>query len=682
MIAQIRLRNFRRYVDETLHLKPGVNFIEGRNNAGKTSVFYAIQYALFGRAGGLLPRDLFHPKTREMGVELVFTGKDKQRYRLQRLHMRPARSKTKVEGHFTLKRLDTEGEGEHYLLASDFQDTETQLAQQLAEILGFSRRSFEVAVHLKQGEIAAILAGSKELDIVLGVTAAVASNALMRELALEREKEAAPLAVLREGLDGLLERRTGLTKRLEGLREQAARDEAQRLALGEKIAAEAEPGPIDAACAGLSQALEGLAEAGSEQIRAREAVESLGASRETLQEQIAGLEAARGSRQTDLQTLDTELEALEGKRQLGNQEHGDISGRLKRRQDLPADEGAICDQCGQQIDKHLVSVEIPVLVEELARADAELAELEAQIQDRRERRTTLKDADVAAQLELAEQRDLLGRLDEATAVLSEAEKSTQNRQSEVAAAASSLEAVSPLELPSDPAEMCRIQSEALAAASRQAELDRVRAQTELEGVTQNLERLAEEQQESQSELDEVEKERADKEVKIEELREAEATAIRLRVLAQAFKELQESLRDRATGQLAERTRAIHSELCAEAGQIVGLRIDPKRYAVLVKPDDVGTEVPAHLYQGGGHRLLLGLAFKLAVAELLGPCPFLLLDEPTYGLDPQNRAALLDRICSLEVSDQILLITHQEVGQTAGHHMRILRQGKLSVQEAR
>ncbi|MEO1267821.1 MAG: AAA family ATPase [Myxococcota bacterium] len=83
MIRSIRLRNFRRYVDATFDLTEGLNFIEGVNNAGKTSVLYAIEYALFGKVGSNLQAiGLMHPGTRQVGVELVFDGKDGRTNRL------------------------------------------------------------------------------------------------------------------------------------------------------------------------------------------------------------------------------------------------------------------------------------------------------------------------------------------------------------------------------------------------------------------------------------------------------------------------------------------------------------------------------------------------------------------------------------------------------------------------
>ena len=35
--------------------------------------------------------------------------------------------------------------------------------------------------------------------------------------------------------------------------------------------------------------------------------------------------------------------------------------------------------------------------------------------------------------------------------------------------------------------------------------------------------------------------------------------------------------------------------------------------------------------------------NMAVARLVGRVPFVMLDEPTYGLDDRNRASLLDRM---------------------------------------
>src|SRR5688572_17741793 len=172
MIKRLRLKGFRRYVDDTFSFEPGVCFVSGRNNAGKTSLFLAIEYALFGVAGSArTPTALMRPGTNAMGVELVFVGRDQHTYKLQRLHQKPPRAKSKVVGHFTLKRVDDDVPaapasvaGEQYLLSSDFQDHEEALQRKLLEITGITRRVFDLAVHVRQGEIASILDGDARLD--------------------------------------------------------------------------------------------------------------------------------------------------------------------------------------------------------------------------------------------------------------------------------------------------------------------------------------------------------------------------------------------------------------------------------------------------------------------------------------------------------------------------------------
>src|SRR5271155_5210822 len=106
MIERIRVRNFRRYRDATLRFEAGVNFIEGRNNVGKTSLFYAIEYALFGRVENFKTiRSLMQPGKRSLGVEVAFVGQKGERYLLQRVHQVPAKSKKTLDGHFTLKEI-------------------------------------------------------------------------------------------------------------------------------------------------------------------------------------------------------------------------------------------------------------------------------------------------------------------------------------------------------------------------------------------------------------------------------------------------------------------------------------------------------------------------------------------------------------------------------------------------
>ena len=188
-----------------------------------------------------------------------------------------------------------------------------------------------------------------------------------------------------------------------------------------------------------------------------------------------------------------------------------------------------------------------------------------------------------------------------------------------------------------------------------------------DGQTQSLGRR-------QSEL-EREQATAKAEAGVQQVKAAHAQ--RFRAISAAFKAFQVQIRSEAATKMAADTIELHRRL-AETDEFESLTIDPAHYSVQVTPRDLGEEVPAGLYEGGGHRLLLGLAYRLAVARLVEHCPFLMLDEPTYGLDTPHRDALLNRIGMQDVARQILVVTHQAQPEIPGHRVRVERQEKETV----
>lgn len=188
MIESIRLKNFRSHEDLKLDFDPKFNLLYGRNNAGKTTVFYAIEYCLFGSVRGFRKlAQLAQFKQDAMGVEMVLKGKNGIKYKLQRLH-RLRGKKRSAHGFFTLKKFTDDNE-EKYVLASDFGDREEDLSLKLLEILGISKRFFETGLHFAQGEISEIIRGDKELDIVFGIKTATALAKIFGSRALDFEKE-------------------------------------------------------------------------------------------------------------------------------------------------------------------------------------------------------------------------------------------------------------------------------------------------------------------------------------------------------------------------------------------------------------------------------------------------------------------------------------------------------------
>lgn len=661
MIERIWLKNFRRYVDEQITLKPGINFIDGPNNAGKSTVLYAIEYALFGRVGQVKTlAALMHPKAKEMGVELRFVGVDGERYVLQRMHEKPPRSKSTVHGSFTLKRLANEekGTGDTYIRSSDFEDREEHLALALQEILGLSRRLFDVAVHVKQGEITAMLEGAPELDTVLGVTASVLAGEELRAMALEFEKEASALPVLQESVQHLRADVADAAGR-EQQAEMAAKHATAEVSRLQAVLTEAQ-----------AESDEDEANAVAAHEAALDEVQGTTASIDSARARLPTAWADRAAEQAAaaVQTLDTEVKAHREQTRTrdvelhqATQRLTDLAARLAKGTNAADD--AVCDACGQAIDAaHAAHQRDAWMAEqttltarrEALQNDAEAAEVAGQDLEQR-----LQEARRAVEV-FGELQTLQTRLATSASTLATCE---------AAALAMGLQGAGPALFAAREAKLNEARS------ARQAVV--VRTETLLETATTTATTASAALNDVRARSQGAEKELARVQAEVERLEGRRQVAGRLRTLSQGFKELQTQLRDRAAVELGAEVLALHQALSAPEQEYKGLSIDPNRYVVHVTPHDINAEVPAYAFQGGGHKLLLGLAFKLAVARRVGQCPFVLLDEPTYGLDAERRASLLSRIAGLDQSKQMILITHHDVDDVSGHHIRIEKSAKQS-----
>ncbi len=214
MIKSIKLKNFRRHEDLNIHLDEHFNLIHGKNNAGKTTIFYAIEYALFGMVRGFRSiSQLTRFEQNIVGVELIFKGKDDNIYKLQRMHKLKGKSRS-ANGFFTLKKIINKDK-EKYLLATDFGDSEGVLSLKLNELLGISKRLFEAGIHFSQGEISKILMGDEKLDIVFGIKTATALSNAFRERALDFEKEVKIIDTFKATLDHSQKEKKEYQKKLE-----------------------------------------------------------------------------------------------------------------------------------------------------------------------------------------------------------------------------------------------------------------------------------------------------------------------------------------------------------------------------------------------------------------------------------------------------------------------------------
>jgi exonuclease SbcC len=700
MIERIRLRNFRRLREAPCAFQPGINVIEGLNNVGKTTLFYAIEYAFFGRVENFKTiRSLAHAGKRSLGVELVFATNNGERYLLQRVHMAPAKSRKTMEGHFTLKALLEDGE--RYVLASDFGDTEDKLLLKLQELTGLTRRFFSVALHMRQGEIPAILTGAKELDIVLGVTAASMAEDELRQMALELEKESA-------GLEVLQERVRAVGNELKSVAGELAATAAERQATSDKLAAlGAFADPRVEFTRQVTPLLESLdryealrqktelarASLADEQERQAQAV-AAGTVADTDKEKTK-LQAEAKTKTDALKKARGELDEVNGEQRKLDQQRGDLAGRIERRKGLPKGKGAKCEVCGAAINASQTNKELAQWTTEMQELDKSLAEfaarqekLQASVEsltvDERKRLNRLAQLE-QQQLRLTEMEQTLARrqtaLGEATAAEARAFAASQEAAKAVAPILEREAPEARWNLDGEPAAVIASLRESIQTA-RQLLAERVGRQVaQQQGLTELLQRLTRQAEAITQRQTDLEREQATAQAEANTRKAKADRAERFRNIAAGFKAVQVRIRTDAATKLAADTLELHRRL-SERDEFTRLTIDPNHYAVQVVPRDLDEEVPAALYEGGGHRLLLGLCFRLAVARLVENCPFILLDEPTYGLDIAHRKALLERIADPGIARQILLVTHHARDNAGVHRIQLERGDKESVVAAR
>ncbi len=720
MIIRLRVKNFRRFNDQTFKFYPGVNTIHGENNVGKTSILYAIEYVLFGRIGHFRALNaLMSAKARSMGVEIVFQGKDKRFYQLQRIHIIPPKAKTKVLGHYTLKMFsfdprESKEPADQYLLSSDFQDREELLTLKLQEILGISHKLFDIAIHLRQGEITHILEGSSKLDVVLGITAAVLTADELRTMALMYEKETKALGVYEETKKRLTANHSEIKadqKRINKELSVVEQDISELLGITEiKSNIEKLRQPLFNAHKKLNQLSIDL-QKNNEQLIQNEkdlsAEISESGSVDKMSHLISSSEAECNQLQLKKEAESTIQKKLNQQQRELDLKRGDLMGRIKRRESLPNETGAICESCGQVIDTDHNHKEIELWNKDCTKIEAELATIlsqqnkvkatlseienslteqrlqQQQWQSQKKKIVLLEQQNTALKNKnkdlLVKNREMINSLREAIAQYQEEIKCLEivEKFRPVLALTIPLKEVNSKHINEEGINQFNNEvKQALQALTERFQLSIVKAETELASLQQNKTRMEKENKTFSSKIKALEAEIASTQIKIDEYRHKLLSATKLRNLAEGFKQIQTQLRDQSSTVLAQKTLQIYQQLSLNNKALKKLTIDKKSYSVQVTSSDTNKAMPAALSEGGGHKLLLGIAYKLAIGQVVGPCPFVLLDEPTYGLDKIRKNNLFNQLNQLDNS-QMIIISHDI--ETSGAHIYLQRQGKFTVQ---
>ncbi|MCU7786568.1 SMC family ATPase [Pyrobaculum sp. 3827-6] len=234
-IEKIELENFRSYRGRHVIAFGDVNILWGRIGAGKTSVLYAIEYALFGRQLEVKERvarlvDLINTEAHEMSVALTMRGGDRV---------------LRVE-----RRLGRRG-AERLLLYVDGVELRGREAEErLAELVGADEDVYERLVYMSHRSLEGFIYGTSQkrsiaidrlfgIDVVDGVVRAISGvDKVLMEKAEELRRRLKAYEKYREvirrygGIANVKSRLEGLAGEVEALksREEALSKAAEELA--------------------------------------------------------------------------------------------------------------------------------------------------------------------------------------------------------------------------------------------------------------------------------------------------------------------------------------------------------------------------------------------------------------------------------------------------------------------
>lgn len=685
MILEMSLEGFRQYRSkETIKLCKGLILIQGGNNAGKTTLFYALEYVLFGEVQGfpgLIALKNYSPTINHIEVQIVYIGPDQTKYELSRRH--EFQKERVKKPYFILNRV--EEDGNKTLIMDSKSVRKEDLQQQITAHFGFSKRMFQVIINNAQGEHRDFLNGDRRLDILFGITASDYLATLFGRTAKDQITQGT--RVIKEAE----EQQTVLTGNLEEILTEIKEE-------NKKI------GEIQDLLQKIKARLNNIMSTQKNTNRMLGAAKSL----YDTETEIKNLEKQMGDIKTEKQKFETEhgmidqitdkmnsiakiCEELQDKITISKKErtsidnlintnyakHGDVTAQLERRQSQSGK--TICDYCSNEIDPTKLEIDL----KELEKRQEELTEL-LKIEKQKKKELALQEEELRKELETnkLESKGLSTLRSEHTKIVKRIEKCKE----QIKGKTDSLQEIrNQVEIKKN--DCLKQRDEILPEIVNAIEkLDTVQPALILwreignisSKIDQKLGGLKSERREKRNYL----KERQEALMKAQKREEKVRSEIqkwkkkteraesqkdlgqRFQTISEGFGQFLQEQRTTLKQNLEARIQNWYSLLAAKK-DFVQMEVDPTNYHLRVVPSISPNiaPVPASKYSGGGHQMLLALAYKLSLADSLGRPSLLLIDEPTDGTDSENLQSLLDRITALSgIFPQTWMITHHGLAQ--------------------
>jgi len=678
MIQKIILENFKRYRGRhEIIFKSGLNLIQGHNDAGKSSIFHAISFVLFNQT----------PTLRTTTYPLITVGEPYTRVTLEMISSKTGllyrvtryRSASRnTPSRFEIKEYRP-GEGWHTILSSSSGAKERDLRVKLYELFGIDKNVFFNVIYAEQKEFVRLIRGGSEvkkiLDSLLGISAVISAKNAVRETINELRNRISELETIVREAPNFEELINDTKERIKELSDKLILTEKEYRTLSKKLKKLREKSEklsiLRNKLKDLRHARERLIQIGAQRQRALNEYNQLispWGDITHLESEIRQLSNEIREITKNIDKLSFDLKAIEDEIARANQRIGYLSHTLKLRKDVSRK--TKCPTCGQPIDKYRIQKEIEALELESSKLSKVLNELSKRREDINKRIVELRDKREELKEKITKLRTIHSSLMKYMKHIEELDKASSKIRDEIKALLTDLSnnflslgittSCSMDDIDAVEAELGRIYESHME--EYYSVSGAVRSlQSQIKNLLENRRSLMKYLQQLERNMRMYEEARA----KIHVYRKVLAELVKIE---ECYAVLENELRRRILSVIASRTYYWYRQLTSDP-LYLSVELDPDTYELKALPHGFKEPQPVRSFSGGGHETIFALAFRLALADILGFRDFLLLDEPTDATDTSNRDAIVEALHkATERFRQILLITHHGVGSEVSAHI--------------
>jgi exonuclease SbcC len=657
IIEELEIKNFESYKSEKIKFTEGLNLIKGRNSTGKSTLLDALLFGLYGSIPYVDKRLLVSRlrKGGEMEVCVKFkspSGSTIKVYRSGKLNIKGGYESTKLKLIVDGREIDIEGDED--------------LRKKVTEKLGISLKKFINLVYVRQGSLQDILEPEKKVDVDL-----ILRLTLLRELK-EQIDEAKKELEKYEGKDVQTELQNiknfiipqlkaninGLEQDIESLKIEVSELEelikkAESLELMELLMHVDKREDLRLDLRDTNNKLQTFfIQAGVN-------------SREELLKLIKKLEDELITLKEQSSKLEEEVKNLHEKWIFYNGKVSAISHEINEHEKLLKKGTQVCPMCGQKLDaKTLKDIlerkrsdletfrrEEEILKKDYTKKNDCLEELKKKLNESLSKINSLKELDDKVKNYLTKKREIENKIIESNKLIEAYLKDLSLPFD-----------VEDPELKLKLAQQLPLESKQLKAKKKELEIKNERLNAKIKERDKEMEKLNEYNK---------------KAIELETRLKAAELA---KQLSERFEKAIETRRRDLLKEIETRALSFYNRM-TDQQDYDSIMIDPETYTVKVHPKGLVDYIPAKR-DGGGHQTLLALAIRLAILETLRLKTFLILDEPTYGVDSENLPQLAEYIGEAsKMLTQTIIVTHHNICEEEASNIIEVTKGSDGVSHA-